>query len=669
MRLFIIILLSLFCQSAFAADSHRQDSLLSVLNQSKSSQQRIKTLRDLADLCYESPSENLYLKQLITEAEKTNDHSSLLNALGDLSNYFLGKGDIDSARHYLNEIKQADNTTASTCLQTFLRMCLFEAEMKKGSKNSVEAINIELDKLTSEVQKKKTIYEKIEDAYIIACGYKLQDKYQQALPFCISAFEQAKELPFKEGMQIRMQIVRMLKLLYINNQQFEEVTPLVEDFIQLQENHYQQFLKNERPFYPIESFRIANYTTLIINIRHLPPEKTDFYLQSIIRLSNMTERANDKYNYFLAINNYHLFKRDYSKALITNDSLIKYAKALSPHNLPMLHEVNSRIYEVMGQPQKALEALRTSHALKDSLTTAESMEQLNKLQMRYDLNNANYEKSQLEIKNKQIMLISLSIVLLCSFLTSIYLYKIFKKEKAIKLQFRFLKTKAEESEKMKTVFINSMCHEIRTPLNAVVGFSSLIFDETIDQELRQDFPEEIQRNTLLLTGLINSMLEVANLDVSEEKLPCDITDLNAIFQNEMERIRMNCKPEINFHLNIPEDTVLISTNEQYLALVIENLLSNANKFTQEGDVTLEFQMDKAASNLRIAVTDTGCGIPADKQEEVFERFSKLNSFIPGNGLGLYLCRLIVTRLSGKIAIDPEYNTGTRVVINLPVQQY
>lgn len=669
MRLFIIILLSLFCQSAFTADSHRQDSLLSVLKQSQSNQYRVKTLRDLADLCYKSSSESLYLKQLITEAKQINNHSSLLDALGDLSIYFLDKGEVDSARHYLNEIKQTDNTTASICWQTFLRMYLFEAEMKKGNRKSIEAINTELAKHTLEARKDDNIYDRIEDAYIIACGYKQQEKYQEALPFCISAFNQAKELPFKEGMLIRMQIVRMLKLLYIHNQQHKDVIQLLEDFIQLQENHYRQFLQKERPFYPIESFRISNYTTLIINIHHLSPEKIDFYLKRIIQLSRLTDRPNDKYNYFLAINNYHLFKKDYPKALMTNDSLIEYAKVLGPHILPALYKTSSSIYEVTGQHKKALETLKTSYALKDSLTTAESMEQLNKLQMRYDLNKVNYEKSQLEIKNKQIMLISLSIVLCLSFLISIYLYKIVKKEKAVKLKFRYLKTKAEESEKMKTLFINSICHEIRTPLNAIVGFSDLIFNETIDIELRQTFPEEIQKNTQLLTGLIDSMIEVSNLDVSEEKLPCEITDLNAIFQIEMKRIRTNGKPEINFHLNIPEEPVFISTNRQYLALVIENLLNNANKFTQEGDVTLEFQIDKSSGNLRITVTDTGCGVPADKHKEVFERFTKLDSFIPGNGLGLYLCHLIVMRLSGEIAIDAGYKTGTRVVINLPVQQY
>lgn len=236
----------------------------------------------------------------------------------------------------------------------------------------------------------------------------------------------------------------------------------------------------------------------------------------------------------------------------------------------------------------------------------------------------------------------------------------------MKATFRVLKNKAEESENMKTAFVNSICHEIRTPLNSIVGFSDLIFDKSIDEELRKSFPEEIQKNTRQLTTLINSMLEVSNLNVSVEKLPCEPTDIKAICHQEMGRLIEYIKPEITTRLDMPEEDIIISCNRQYLALVLEHLLNNSNKFTESGEITLHACINKDQSKLQIRVTDTGCGIPPEKRDEVFERFTKLDTYKPGNGLGLYLCQLIIKRLSGEISIDPAYTKGTSIVIILPV---
>lgn len=667
MRHIIIILLYFFCQSIFAANIALQDSLLQQLARSTTPKEKAGILRNLADVYFELPQEQEYLRQLITMAQKMGDHELLINSLSDMANCHLDLLESDSAQYYIDQIRKIENppTDLLNCQLTYLKMRMFGTKVKKGSNSSIEAINQELKKTAAESKNNKSIYEKIADAYIIAYGFDAQDKYKEAIPYSASALNMAATLPFKEGIFIRMLIMRMLKIQYIANEQYDKVIPLVEEYIELQEKHYQQFLEKDRPFYPIESFRIADYTTLIINIRYLSPQKAHYYLQRIMDMSNKTNRPKDKYTYFLAINNYYLFKEDYPKALASNDSLIEYAKILAPYNVPGLYNVNSQIYEAMGKYKDALYALRTSHVLQDSLTSAKSLEQLNKLQVQYDLNKLNYENSQLEVKNKQIMLISLSIVLLISIIISVYLNYNLKKEKAMKAHLRILKIKAEESENMKTSFINSICHEIRTPLNSIVGFTDLIFNESIDEELRRTFPEEIQRNTQLLTGLISSMLEVSNLDVSDEKLPCEPADIHTICHNEIDRIKMTAKPDINYLLDIPTEPLIISTNAQYLALVIEHLLNNANKFTTSGSVTLKYHIDKATNYLLISVTDTGMGIPEEKHEEIFDRFTKLDSFVSGNGLGLYLCRLIVKRLSGTIAVDGTYKEGTRIIVSLP----
>lgn len=376
----------------------------------------------------------------------------------------------------------------------------------------------------------------------------------------------------------------------------------------------------------------------------------------------------DKYNYYLCVNNYYTYnrtKKDLTKAIAANDSLIKIATILAPQNLPGLYNINSMLYERANDYPNALHYLKISHQMQDSLNTEITHKQLNELQVKYDVNALNNEKAKLEIKNKKILILSLSILLVIVIGVCTHLYFSLKREKRMKAELKVLNSKAQESEKMKQAFINSICHEIRTPLNSIVGFSDLIMNTDIDEETRKEFPAEIQKSTLLLTGLVNSMLEVANLDVSEDRLSCEPTDMRNICIQEMERVSK--KPEIQYRLDIAEETMMISTNAQYLTLVIEHLLSNANKFTEKGQILLGYKVNLSQDRIFISVTDTGCGIPKEKHEEVFNRFSKLNTFVPGNGLGLYLCRLIVKRLGGEIKIDPDYTEGTRIIVSLPIK--
>ena len=226
--------------------------------------------------------------------------------------------------------------------------------------------------------------------------------------------------------------------------------------------------------------------------------------------------------------------------------------------------------------------------------------------------------------------------------------------------------KAQESEKMKTAFINSMCHEIRTPLNAINGFSNLLLDETIDAECKVEFPELIQQNTDLLTRLLNDLLEVSNLSSSVEELPMEKADICSICVQEMDRLQTGeGKASIHYCLDVDNGDCNIRTNIPYLSQTLAHLLNNANKFSESGEIKLSCHRE--GEQLVIKVTDTGIGIPEEKQEWVFDRFTKLDEFKPGAGLGLYICRLIVRRLGGTINIDREYTGGTRFVLVFPVK--
>ena len=227
--------------------------------------------------------------------------------------------------------------------------------------------------------------------------------------------------------------------------------------------------------------------------------------------------------------------------------------------------------------------------------------------------------------------------------------------------------KAQESEEMKTAFIRNMSHEIRTPLNAINGFSELITNDDISMDEKQAFSRIIYENCYHLTSMLNNLLEIAQLDSGNDSLPLVPTRIHELCLHEMQQVKKyQEKPEINYVVEGDKENDMILTNRAYFSLIISHLLANANKFTEKGSITLSYHLDSGANLVTLSVTDTGCGIPQDKQEWIFERFTKTNDFIPGSGLGLYLCRLIVNRLNGKIKTDPSYTKGSRFVITMPI---
>lgn len=659
--IFIFINSILFAQNTTQAT----DSLLQLLNTTASSEKKIQIYRDLADISIDTPDAKVYLLKIYREADKINDKKNMLNALNDIVMGAIISYNKDSIIKYTEYIKKIATTEEKERLLPLYHIRIFESQCFSDQKET--AIKEELNLLDSINDSTDNVYRKIASAYTMGFSFYIHGQFDKALPHLENALQLTKTIPEKDRYDYQRYITLNLCFTYAQTGKEKESIKIMENLINLVEQKYKTDYEKQRPFYKIELYLLQYYSFMISNLPYLTVEQAQDYWNRIQIIGKTLTNDLDRYNYYLCANNYYSnnrIKKDYPRAIEANDSLIRIAKTLAPVNLPGLYNINSLLYEEIKDYPNALKYLKISHQIQDSLATDVTHKQLNELQVKYDLNALNNEKTMLEIKNKQTLLISLSILLIIVISICTYLYFSWKKEKRMKMELKVLHGKAQESEKMKQAFINSICHEIRTPLNAIVGFSDLIMNEEIDEEMRREFPAEIQKSTVLLTGLVNSMLEVANLDVSEEKLPCEAADLRDICTQEMELL--NKKSGIEYILDIAPESMIIQTNVQYLTQVIGHLLNNANKFTEKGCITLSYEADKPQENISISVTDTGCGIPKEKYEEVFHRFSKLDTFVPGNGLGLYLCRLIVKRLAGEIKIDPDYTEGTRMVVTLPI---
>lgn len=228
------------------------------------------------------------------------------------------------------------------------------------------------------------------------------------------------------------------------------------------------------------------------------------------------------------------------------------------------------------------------------------------------------------------------------------------------------KEKAEESNRLKTAFLANMSHEIRTPLNAIVGFSSVLVSDDSSPAEKAQYCDIIQKNSDLLLHLINDILDISRMESGKIKFVWEECDVVELCQTALSTAEYGRKTSALFLFETPVASLVIKTDAQRLKQVLINLLSNAAKFTPSGSIKLAIAIDKQHQQLELSVLDTGCGIPSDKSDRVFERFEKLNEYSQGTGLGLAISRLIVENLGGKIWVDKDYTEGARFVFTHPL---
>lgn len=234
--------------------------------------------------------------------------------------------------------------------------------------------------------------------------------------------------------------------------------------------------------------------------------------------------------------------------------------------------------------------------------------------------------------------------------------------------------KAEEASVMKSNFIGNMSHEIRTPLNAVVGFAQLLADPDMEvsSEEKVEFGSIIRMNTDLLLNLVNDSLELSRIDAGHVQFKCLPIDIVELCKMAVEQARANLSPEVSLVTEFNSEKLIVMSDKDKLLQVLFNLLNNAKKFTEHGKITVSVgsvHHDSSAGKymVDVSVSDTGCGVPLDKVDVIFERFAKVDEFKQGTGLGLAVARSIVNSLGGRIWVDTDYTDGARFVFTIPVE--
>ena len=672
------LIMSLFPYAAISAPPKpaQTDSLLTLLPKTPDAADRGRIYVQLADLSGDSLELAApYWEAALAEAHKAGDTYGCKDALDFLVRKFADR-DTRRAEKY---IALADSILPGSRYALF-RSSLYAYYLWKqmNDNNSIETVTRALEELKGKNYDRLTPEERIEWEFLTGLAIDFSsvtteayDNIAKAIPYVERALENLRKYPLEERLHLEKICHDELSDLYMlcKDKRAEEQ---IGQCIDLHRKWLAMDDRFERPHRDTTGYMMRAYAKMVYLRDLISRDKLNEYYQKCIGLARA---RGDMAEIYSTSARYYQCTGDYERAVAYIDSTITVYKSKGiKADLAPIYATQSYLYEEMGDYKNALKAVRTTNNIRFNERVEEAQSSLAEMQTLFEVGRLEFEKSRLTGRIRFIALLAGGILVLLLIGWSVYQYVMVRQLKQIRRQLTDANEeitrqsrRAMESEKMKTAFINSMCHEIRTPLNAINGFSDLLLEGDHDHDTRREFREQIWASTTALTTLLENMLELSRLVSSEEPLPLAETDLGLLCAERLQIQReLSQNPSVEYVLKGGgRGTCVIPTNETYMTRVIDNLLQNAAKFTAAGSVTVCCDKDDRTRKLRIRVTDTGIGIAPDKQEWVFDRFTKVDSFKPGSGIGLYLCRLIVTRLGGAIRVCPDYRAGCCIEITLP----
>ena len=500
----------------------------------------------------------------------------------------------------------------------------------------------------------------IGDAYntIANMGDKALESYQDALTELSNISDQH---PYRAQLLLKMSNVLQRK------GRLEEAEKILEE---LEKILYQE------PDYPTDFFFCIEKTNFAISHGHLSQDYLDEANIWLHKMDSIYQLHPEKFYrfhldyttaaYYRAMGNWD--KQYWKQAL---DIYSKLQAEYSGNKRSTYYRWTSleKIYlcKIQGMAMEACRIYQELYPPIDTLASQSYIRQINTIKAKYQV-----DKIETASNNEYNKIITSILVGTMALVTLFVLLAILLKRQRekVKLSTQKLATSrinAENAMRAKSVFLSNMSHEIRTPLNALSGFSSLLTEEGLDDETRRQCNEVIQQNSELLLKLINDVIDLSSLEFGKLQFCIAQHDAVSICRNVIDTVNKvkQTQAELTFTTELEE--MPIETDDSRLQQVLINLLINATKFTPQGSIVLKLEKETNDTVL-FTVTDTGCGIPKDRQTNIFQRFEKLNENVQGSGLGLSICQLIIEHIGGQIWIDSEYTEGSRFCFTHPISQ-
>lgn len=463
----------------------------------------------------------------------------------------------------------------------------------------------------------------------------------------------------------RVNIIRQLMNKSTNLEKKMKYTHRLEEYIKICKEKGIEWLDNENPLYYLEYVVHRHYAILYIAEDKLP--------EALKHLKKAEEyiREHEMYSYSSELQTiygaYYKQSKQYNRALAVYDSLLPVwrERRTMQGYLEMLQDKADVLFE-SGRDRAASLAYKEYAFLNDSLSQVRFYQELAEMKTQHEVDKLELKNRQmdLEVAQAHSHLLQMGggaafLLILCCLLGYIS-YSRHRYGQQLKLA----KEKAEEADRMKSAFLANMNHEIRTPLNAIVGFSQVLVDED-DLETRQEYADIIQSNNELLQRLITDVLDISKIESNTMTLSYADHNLPVLMKEIYNVIQLRIPENVKLELNeCPPQ--LFYTDRNRLTQILTNLLTNAIKHTEKGFIRFGYEVTE--TDVIFSVEDSGEGIPEDKLEQIFSRFVQLNDWSKGVGLGLAICKGLITQMGGTISVSSVFGEGSVFTVVLPLKK-
>lgn len=457
-----------------------------------------------------------------------------------------------------------------------------------------------------------------------------------------------------------------------------------------------QYASKKRMFRNYDVQKYVSYRRMLQNYRVLDLKEVKKYYSEILRLRSINPTVADDFNtwpkaqayYYMAIKDFHRAIPAIKKLIHTvPDKNLVYRRQL----LQMLMEAA----KATGDEATLREATEDFNNIQKQIGSDETRSLYRELQIKYDVNQLKAQKTALELEKRNnqirmtrtiIWIVSIAFIVVLVLLVilffsyrhtrslsrhlSVAVEKLKEERDTLnKIQAQLIRArdKAEAANVAKDEFLHSMSHEIRTPLNAIMGFSQLLVKKLptpLGPKLK-NFSHQIISNTEILEVLINDILYLSSIDRHVPAPSVDSASASTLLSIAAQWVSYKVKPGVYVDCSMPRPDIVLHSDRGSIEEVLMKLLSNAAKFTDNGSIRLECRDNKDEGTVSFIISDTGPGIPDGYEEEIFQRFVKLDSFKQGTGLGLHICRRLAESLGGKVYVDKSYSDGARFIFTIP----